>query len=1094
MASKAGHTADGLMDATWVKIQRKTFTKWCNGHMIRRFGNKPENVLDIEKMHENFENGIMLMKLVNALYDTPFPARYSKAPKMKPQMLDNVTLAMKMLEVDAGVKTNFLKPLQLVDHDEKMILGMIWSIILDYQIKGISVEEMSAREGLLRWCQRKTAGYKDVKVDNFTTSWVDGLAFCALLHAHRPGLIDFNSLSKENKKENLKLAFDVAEKQLGIMPLLDVEDIVDVARPDEKSIITYVSEWFHYFASQNQAEVASRRIAKVLKLTQQNDALKQEYEKKSTELVEWIKATIAKMNDRNFDNTLAGATKNMECFQEYKKNEKPPKLAEKIDIEQVFANLSMKLRAAQRPAFVPATSPAELNDLWRNLEQAESERDAALRQELQRQLKLQSLVAQFNHKASQLVEWANVKQRLLDSLKGEVFTSVNQVQVRQKIVAALDEQYAASVPRVNELKDLGAAIIAENYEHKDQIQAKLDEIDALWDKLAAESKERANILAEEVVRQQKMDEARKHFARLISSLHRWLKDQIEDAGDHNFGNTLEAVEAYRAQMEAHTTQIGDTYTQKKAELDKALEELNALGVKDNKYTLLAVGDIDGLHAALQEAFAKRVEAYEAELARQKMMEEKRLAFAAAAKEFMEYIAAAKKKVLEAAGEPEEQIAFVNGVIGDGAEGKAKLDALDAMENEMRELGISHNRHTDLNCAILRTRWNQLNSFIANYLTILNGDLDMKQKIAAHQKEWEHNDKIEGIKIEFAKVASELNQWLQDSVGVLGMPISCNSVEGANKLLSDIAEIEKQQGAQAGPRGELAQLAEQLKAEGVNENALAEISLEQADAKLAVVGQLVTKRRGEAQEELTKQENHEALRKAFAEHAHALNSFLDKQLEAIKGTSGEIDEQLEQLAAISTALHEKDHLGQVVADDRALIDNVITENAHTTLTLQDLEAKWKLTLKSIEDKRSLLSATLEQQKGSEVSEEQLKELRDCFGHFDKDQDGVFTLLEFKACVSSLGEDVTEEEARKQCPDGKMTFAQYVDFMRARLADTASQEEINKSFKVLAADKPFVTDVELKNNFDDATYQYMIANMPKVEGGYDYQGYTGQLFSR
>lgn len=74
----------------------------------------------------------------------------------------------------------------------------------------------------------------------------------ALLHAHRPGLIDFNSLSKDNKADNLRLAFTVAEKQLGIMPLLDVEDIVDVPRPDEKSIITYVSEWFHYFASQNQ--------------------------------------------------------------------------------------------------------------------------------------------------------------------------------------------------------------------------------------------------------------------------------------------------------------------------------------------------------------------------------------------------------------------------------------------------------------------------------------------------------------------------------------------------------------------------------------------------------------------------------------------------------------------------------------------------------------------------------------------------------------------------------------------------------------------------------------------------------------------------
>jgi len=101
-----------------------------------------------------------------------------------------------MLMEQAQVKTNFLKREQLVDHDLKMMLGMVWAIILDFQIKGISVEEMSAKEGLLLWCKRKTAGYKDVKIENFTTTWQDGLAFCALIHRHRPDLLDYDALSK----------------------------------------------------------------------------------------------------------------------------------------------------------------------------------------------------------------------------------------------------------------------------------------------------------------------------------------------------------------------------------------------------------------------------------------------------------------------------------------------------------------------------------------------------------------------------------------------------------------------------------------------------------------------------------------------------------------------------------------------------------------------------------------------------------------------------------------------------------------------------------------------------------------------------------
>lgn len=73
---------------------------------------------------------------------------------------------------------------------------------------------MTAKEGLLLWCQKKTAGYKDVKIENFTTSWQSGLGFCALIHRHRPDLLEYEPLSKDNAAQNLELAFDVAEKQV----------------------------------------------------------------------------------------------------------------------------------------------------------------------------------------------------------------------------------------------------------------------------------------------------------------------------------------------------------------------------------------------------------------------------------------------------------------------------------------------------------------------------------------------------------------------------------------------------------------------------------------------------------------------------------------------------------------------------------------------------------------------------------------------------------------------------------------------------------------------------------------------------------------
>jgi len=112
------------------------------------------------------------------------------------------------------------------------------------------------------WCKRITSGYQNVNITNMSSSWRDGLGFCALIHYHCPHLINYDALHSEQIFENNSLAFQVAEDFLGIPSLLDPKDMVDSHVVDKLSILTYIAQY--YIAMHKPKELQHRLSSRKL--------------------------------------------------------------------------------------------------------------------------------------------------------------------------------------------------------------------------------------------------------------------------------------------------------------------------------------------------------------------------------------------------------------------------------------------------------------------------------------------------------------------------------------------------------------------------------------------------------------------------------------------------------------------------------------------------------------------------------------------------------------------------------------------------------------------------------------------------------------
>ncbi|KAJ3102734.1 hypothetical protein HDU97_000347 [Phlyctochytrium planicorne] len=362
-------------DKQWEQTQRRTFSNWVNNHLKKKGAGI---VVTPQTFEADFNSGEKLILLMEALSDSSL-GRYNKAPKMRIQKIENVGKALDFVRKRGVFLTN-IGPEDIVDENTKLILGLIWSIILRFDISEISEEGLSAKEGLLLWCQRKTTPYvADFYIKDFQTSWTDGLALCGLIHRHRPDLIDYWKLDKSQRRENTRLAMDVAETALGIPKLLEVEDLVDIAKPDERSVITYISQFYHAFNAMDKVGTAGRRVAQFGQILLGAWEMQTDYELRVQKLLLDITNVLKEWSQLKTEG-YQEARNQLLSFEKFKVTLKREWIVEKQEIGSLLGNILTKLKTYKLAPYVPPPGlrPQDIDSVWEGFQQEEVSRKQAL--------------------------------------------------------------------------------------------------------------------------------------------------------------------------------------------------------------------------------------------------------------------------------------------------------------------------------------------------------------------------------------------------------------------------------------------------------------------------------------------------------------------------------------------------------------------------------------------------------------------------------------------------------------------------------------------------------------------------------------------
>ncbi|XP_033156696.1 dystonin isoform X23 [Drosophila mauritiana] len=470
-------------------IQKKTFTKWVNKHLKKHWKYaKTYTMLHVcvttngipccsqsanrrvVDLFEDLRDGHNLLSLLEVLSGEHLPREKGK---MRFHMLQNAQMALDFLRYKK-IKLVNIRAEDIVDGNPKLTLGLIWTIILHFQISDIVVgkeDNVSAREALLRWARRSTARYPGVRVNDFTSSWRDGLAFSALVHRNRPDLLDWRKARNDRPRERLETAFHIVEKEYGVTRLLDPED-VDTNEPDEKSLITYISSLYDVFPEPPSIHPlfdmeSQRRVHEYRDLAQQ--------------FIYWCREKTAYLQERSFPPTLIEMKRLLSDLQRFRSDEVSARKREKSKLIQIYKELERYFETVGEVDVEAELRPDAIEKAWYRMNTALQDREVILQQEIERLERLQRLADKVQR------EIKHVDQKLTDletriGEEGRRIERLHPVDAKS-IVEALETEIRHLEEPIQDMNQDCHVLNEGRYPHVSELHKKVNKLHQRWAQL-----------------------------------------------------------------------------------------------------------------------------------------------------------------------------------------------------------------------------------------------------------------------------------------------------------------------------------------------------------------------------------------------------------------------------------------------------------------------------------------------------------------------------------------------------------------------------------------------------------------------------------